>query len=60
MGPVEPDAKIAIYPDVSSPFLESHWIPIDDNDNEIKEEKRFKIKKKKKIKEKHPTTCLRL
>ena len=51
--PVEPDAKIAIYPDDFFPFLESHWIPIDDNDNEIKEEE-VQDQEKEKIKEKRP------
>ena len=51
--PVEPDAKIAIYPNDFFPFLESHWITIEDDDNEIKEEN-VQNQEKEKIKEKHP------
>ena len=35
--PLEPDVKIAIYPDEFFPFLKDHWILIDEKDEEIDE-----------------------
>jgi hypothetical protein len=37
--PLEPDAKIAIYPDAFFPFLKDHWILIDEKDDEIRQDK---------------------
>lgn len=33
--PVEPDAKIAIYPESYFPFLKDHWVTVDDTDGKI-------------------------
>lgn len=33
--PIEPDAKIAIYPERYFPFLKDHWIPIEETDEKI-------------------------
>jgi len=35
--PVEPDAKIAIYPEEYFPFLKSHWVPIEDVNEQIEQ-----------------------
>ncbi len=35
--PLEPDAKIAIYPDQFFPFLKDHWVLIDEKDEEVKQ-----------------------
>lgn len=36
--PLEPDVKIAIYPDKFFPFLKSHWILIDETDEKTKQD----------------------
>lgn len=33
--PIEPDVKIAIYPEEYFPFLKSHWIPVEEVDEKI-------------------------
>lgn len=33
--PIEPDAKIAIYPEMYFPFLKDHWVTVDDTDEKI-------------------------
>lgn len=33
--PMEPDAKIAIYPERYFPFLMDHWIPVEDSNEKI-------------------------
>lgn len=45
--PLEPDAKIAIYPDEFFPFLKDHWILIDEKGDEIKEDENEKQEKDK-------------
>lgn len=35
--PIEPDVKIAIYPEMFFPFLKSHWTLIDETNGEIKQ-----------------------
>lgn len=48
--PVEPDVKIAIYPEMFFPFLKSHWILIDEGTNEEIEQR----ENEKKEEGKHP------
>ncbi len=45
--PMEPDAKIAIYPDAFFPFLKDHWVLVDEKDEEIKQDNE-EIKKEQK------------
>ncbi len=45
--PLEPDAKIAIYPDAFFPFLKDHWILIDEKDEETKQDDKQKQEKDK-------------
>lgn len=45
--PLEPDAKIAIYPDEFFPFLKSHWALIDETDDETKQNESEKQEKGK-------------
>jgi hypothetical protein len=33
--PVEPDAKIAIYPEMYFPFLKDHWVAVEETDEKI-------------------------
>lgn len=33
--PIEPDVKIAIYPEEYFPFLKSHWVPVEEVDEKI-------------------------
>lgn len=33
--PMEPDAKIAIYPDSYFPFLKDHWVPVEETNEKI-------------------------
>ncbi len=40
--PMEPDAIIAIYPEMFFPFLKSHWTLIEENNEEIEPEEREK------------------
>ena len=39
---MEPDAKIAIYPDEFFPFLKDHWILVDEKDEETKQDEKQK------------------
>lgn len=45
--PLEPDAKIAIYPDEFFPFLKSHWTLVDEKDDETKQDENEKQEKDK-------------
>lgn len=33
--PMEPDAKLAIYPEMYFPFLKNHWIPVEETNEKI-------------------------
>ena len=55
--PLEPDAKIAIYPNIFFPFLKSHWTLIDETDEKVlqceNEKEDEKENEKEKEQEKH-------